>query len=393
MRVLYFSHTPAMSGAEVAMLDLLRVLPDGIEPVVACPVGGPLGEALAGLGVRVLPVPEVRLSFRMRPLRTGRGLGDLLRSGLALARIAAEQRADLVHANSTRAGLVAALAVRFGAPPVVVHVHDCLPMSRAGRLTRRVVGGTARVVVVASRYSAASFLADGSCRASVQVVPYSVDCGRFRPDVLRRRQARARLGLPADASLVGHVAQLTPWKAQADGIGMLARLRQARPGARLLLVGSAQFATGFSRYDNRAYERHLRETVEQLELGDAVAFLGQRADLPELLRALDVLILPSWEEPFGIAVIEGMAMGLPVVATNTGGPSDVITHGVDGLLLPPARPDLWAVEIERLLAQPRLRAALGRRARRRALAFSSSRYRDGLLAAYAAALGERAAAA
>jgi D-inositol-3-phosphate glycosyltransferase len=186
---------------------------------------------------------------------------------------------------------------------------------------------------------------------------------------------------------LGLVGQLTPWKAQDDAIAMLLRLRARWPQVRLLLVGSALFTSGASRYDGRVYEQALRQTVAKQRLGDAVQFLGQRTELPQILRALDLLILPSWEEPFGMALLEGMAMGLPVVATTVGGPIDIVTDGEDGLLLPPRRPDIWAEEIDALLAQPERRAAMGETARRRATTvFTRRRYADGVVACYREAL-------
>ena len=393
LKVLYLNHTAGMSGAERALLDLLEALPARFDPAVACPDAGTLPEAVRALGIRVLTVPEVRLSFRLHPVRTSQGVGELVRSALVFSRLARREQVALVHANSTRAGLITGLAVRLGGPPALVQVHDCLPTGPAGRLTGRVVGDAADLVVANSRHTAAR-LAQAGCRAPLRVVHNGVDADRFDPKAISRREARERLGLESDRPTLGLVAQLTPWKAQDDAIAILALLRETQPAARLLLVGSAMFSPGFSRYDNRAFERALRAAVSRLGLSDAVVFLDRRSDLPEILRALDLLILPSWEEPFGIALLEAMAMRLPVVATEVGGPSEIVTDGVDGFLLPPRRPLLWAEKIAVLLAQPELRAVVGERARRRAAtAFHRRRYVDGIVACYSELLDRRGAAA
>ena len=393
MKVLYLNHTAEMSGAERALLDLLEALPGRFEPAVACPPEGPLPRAVRALDIRVLPLPEVRLSFRLHLLRTGRGVGDLVRTSVGLARLARREEIRLVHANSARAGLIAGLAGRLGGPPTLVHVHDCLPASVAGRLAGSAVGAVAQLLVVNSSYTAAR-LAELGCRTPIRVVHNGVDVGRFHPAIMPRRRARERLGLQPDSVTLGLVAQLTPWKAQDDAIALLVHLRERCPGARLVLVGSAMFSPGFSRYDNQAFERALRAAVSKLGLGEAVHFLGQRSDLPEILRALDLLILPSWEEPFGIALIEAMAMALPVVATEIGGPAEIITHGEDGFLLPPRRPRRWAEEIAALLAQPALRAAVGDKARLRAVsAFHRRLYVEGMVACYSEISNGGAAAA
>lgn len=194
--------------------------------------------------------------------------------------------------------------------------------------------------------------------------------------------------------MLGQVAQITPWKAQDDAIRMLASLRRSRPGAQLLLIGDVKFASGFARYDNVAFERSLRALAAELGLESAVHFLVHRSDVPELLHALDLLILPSWEEPFGICLLEAMATQVPVVATSVGGPADIVTDGVDGFLLPPRQPELWARRIDQLLSRPKVMAAVGRRGRLSAQSrFNRRLYVDGMLAAYADALGHRQVAA
>lgn len=394
MKVLLLSHTGEMSGAERALLDLLEMRPEGsFEPVVACPGTGSLAAAVRALGVPVVGMPEIRLSFRLHPWRTAQGLALMTQSALDVLKLARREGADLIHANSTRAGLIAAAAASLGGPPALVHVHDCLPHGPAGRLTRRAIGGSAEVVVVNSTYTAANF-GQAAGRARVRVVHYSVDTDRFRPGRISPRHARERLELRSTGPVLGLVAQLTPWKGQDDAIRMLAALRRRRPGARLLLLGGAKFATGFTRYDNQAYERRLRADAARLGLGSSVHFLGHRADLPEILPALDLLVLPSWEEPFGIALLEAMATGLPVVATSVGGPTDILTNGEDGFLLPPRRPELWAEEIDALLEAPDLLARVGERARARAVSgFGRELYLERMLASYSEAVGRSLVAA
>ena len=109
-----------------------------------------------------------------------------------------------------------------------------------------------------------------------------------------------------------------------------------------MIVGEAKFVSRSTSYDNRAYESELRHTVADLGLDDAVHFLGERDDIFRVLAGIDVLLVPSTEEPFGRTVIEAMAMGVPVIATDAGGPAEIIRDGVDGLVLPPDATERWA---------------------------------------------------
>jgi glycosyltransferase involved in cell wall biosynthesis len=111
--------------------------------------------------------------------------------------------------------------------------------------------------------------------------------------------------------------------------------------------------------------------------------MGERDDVPAVLRAVDLLLVPSWEEPFGRSVVEAMAMRVPVVATSVGGPAEIVRAGVDGLLLEPRRPKRWAEAIEPFLDEPDRLAPMGASGRARALErFSLSAHVEAVVAAY-----------
>ena len=206
MRPLLVNHTGVMSGAEASLVDLVSGMRDGVQPLVACPPGE-LADALRVRDVDVHLIPAIEASFRLHPLQTPRGIAQILRSALAVRRAARQHRADIVHANSVRAGLAAAIACVGGGPPVVVHVRDCLPDSRAGNATRRVIKRAAALVLANSHYTAANF----DRNADVQVVYSPVDLERFDPDRVDPAQARAELGLGPEP-VFAVVGQITPWK-------------------------------------------------------------------------------------------------------------------------------------------------------------------------------------
>jgi glycosyltransferase involved in cell wall biosynthesis len=253
-------------------------------------------------------------------------------------------------------------------------------------LTRRAIGSSAALVLANSGYTAASFAVNGS-RATVRTIHNSVDLEAFDPARIDRDEARSRVGLERGETALGVIAQITPWKAQDDAIRILAGLRRRAGKARLLIVGEAKFARGSEAFDNAAFERSLHVLVSDLRLGGAVDFLGERADVPEILRALDLLLVPSWEEPFGRSVIEAMAMETPAIATNVGGPAEIITDGADGLLLPPRKPERWAEVAAKVVDEPKELRRMGRTGRQTAVArFGRAAHVDSVLAAYRDAL-------
>ncbi|HEY2180178.1 MAG TPA: glycosyltransferase family 4 protein [Solirubrobacteraceae bacterium] len=365
MKVLYVSHTAVVSGAERSLIDLVDALGQSVEPLLATP-DGRLQELAREHGIATTPLTGTAGSLRLHPLHTPRALVEMALTARQVRRAVTKAGSQLVHANSIRAGLVLALA-RLRDTPTVVHVRDCLPPGRVSDATLRLVAGSATTVVANSRYTADSVLA-AAPRTHVEVVHNAVDLARFDPSRIDRAAARARLddalGI-GDRPLLGVVAQVTPWKGQETAIQALALLREQGVDADLLLVGSAKFVAASTRFANEDYVARLRALVASSALEDRVHWLGEREDVPEIMAALDVLLLPSWEEPFGRAVVEAMAMRVPVVATSVGGPREIVDDGREGRLVAPRDPRAWAAAIRTVLDSPQRRGAMGLAGRER----------------------------
>jgi L-malate glycosyltransferase len=385
MRVLYVNHTAEMSGAERSLLDLLAALPARVEPVLGAPPGR-LTEAARAIGIETVEIAGTAGSLRPHPLHTPRAVAELGMSSLGVGRAARRVGADLVHANSIRAG-ISLCAARVGGAARVVHVRDCLPAGPLTTATMRLLAARASTIVANSAYTART-IRDAAPSARPEVVHNPVDLGRWDPARVDRAQARSRLGPAGEREpLLGVVAQLSPWKGQDTAIEALGLLREQGVDAHLLLIGSAKFLARATRYDNRAYAARLDRLIADHGLGERVSLLGEREDVPALVRALDVLLLPSWEEPFGRALIEAMAMEVAVVATDVGGPSEIIGDGREGLLVAPREPRAWARAIRALADDAELRREMGRAGRRRVeRAFTVERHAGAMVALYDRAL-------
>ena len=356
------NHTAEISGAERSLLSLLAALPDSVQARMATPQGR-LQAAVADLGIPVTTIAGTAGSLRLHPLHTPRTVGELSIAALQVRRAARRHRADLVHANSIRAGIVLGLGLLSPAA-TIVHVRDCLPPGLLTTATMRLIAATATTVVANSHYTARSVraLARG---AHLEVVHNPVDLERWDPARIDRARARASLGEAGKRGvLLGVVAQLSPWKGQDTAIDALRLLREEGVDAHLLLIGSAKFVARSTRFDNESYVDGLRARVADAGLQDRVSWLGEREDVPELVRALDILLLPSEEEPFGRALIEAMALGVPVLATNVGGPPEIVEDGREGYLLPPHEPAAWARAVRRIAESPDRGVEMGLAGRR-----------------------------
>jgi glycosyltransferase involved in cell wall biosynthesis len=373
------SHTSDFSGAEVALLRLIGALGPTVRCAVACPAEGPLADALHARAIEHFPIAGTGVSFRLDPVATARGLGELARSTLEVARLARRWRADVVHANGVRAGLLTVPVGRLGGPPVVVQVHDHLPPGFLGRSVREVLARASAVLAV-SHATRANF-DTGLRRRVAETVYISIDAERFA-HARNGAATRAALGLPPAAPVLGEVAQITPWKGQLEAIETLSHVRAELPDAQLLLVGHVAFSGPRVRYDNHAYLARLHERVTALDLQDAVHFLGRRDDVPAILAALDLLLLPSWNEPFGTAALEAMAAGTVPIVGRDGGAAEYVEDGVSGRVLPPRDVAAWADAALELLRDDARRHAMGERARRVAARFTDEAYAAACHATY-----------
>lgn len=363
MRVLYVNHTSVVSGAELALLDLLAGFDAKLEPGVACPEGE-LAERVKALGIPVHPITGTSTSLKLSAKSLLRAVADLSGSARGISRAARSHRAEAVHANSIRAGLMAAL-LRRGRRPLIVHVHDVLPESTISRIVRRVLLRRATALVAISEYVKERF-EDGHARGEkpFPVMFNPIDVSRFCPR--DAAASRAALGLSDGVPIMSVIGQITPWKGQDFAVRVLGELHRSHPRARLLIAGEPRFVHAATRFDNRAFDSSLRSLISELRLDGFVDFLGHRDDTELIVSASNVVLVPSWEEPLGRTVLEGMAAAVPVMATCVGGPAETIVDGVTGYVLETREPEAWADVLRKIIDDEALAGRLGREGRARA---------------------------
>jgi len=363
--VLIVNHSSRTSGAEESLLVLAAALDKKRHEVHVAAPKGPLHERLPAAGVsgHVLPLAWVK--------RTRRPL-DLLRSAMglragrrALSRLIGRLQPDVLHANSTVAQLYAAGLFGRQGLRVVWHIRDMQPLGALGRH----LASRAHVAITISDAVRRFHGGTLSGAHDVRTVHNGVDIGRFRPTD-RPAEVRAELGIPEDAVVFGCIGQAVGWKRHEDFIAAAERL--SGRDWRFVLVRTDPFGHG----------EPLAPSVSE-----QVSVLPGYADMPALLSALDVLVQPSHNEPFGRTIIEAMAVGIPVIATDTGGPPEIVDHPRTGLIVPTGNVDALAAAMDRLGADADQRVEMGQAGRRRAEELFSAERHAGLIASvYAEAL-------
>jgi glycosyltransferase involved in cell wall biosynthesis len=180
-----------------------------------------------------------------------------------------------------------------------------------------------------------------------------------RPSEREIGSLRERLGIPASAAVVGAVGRLVPVKRLDRVLQVTAALRADGLDAHALLVGGD--VHGFA----PEYEPYLRELAASLGLDGAVTFTGHVADIAPYVAMMDTFVTAAPDEGFGAAVVEALALGVPVVAVDAGGPTEIVEDNQSGLIVPDGSPDGLVVAVRKLLAEPGLRDRLGHGARAR----------------------------
>ena len=189
-------------------------------------------------------------------------------------------------------------------------------------------------------------------RQKVAILPNCIDLEKLKPR-LPMKEVREQLRIPIAVPLVGVLGNLRPEKDVGTFIRAAKHIRMDLPDARFLLIGDG------------SERESLMKLAAELGLSDTTYFLGDRRDVPDLLAALDVLVLTSTTESSPNAILEGMAVGLPVVATNIGGIPELVTHGLTGYLFPPGDARVLAGFVVHLMREPSLRQKMGSAGRER----------------------------
>ena len=340
-RILFLTNRLAPAGAETFLLArVARLDRSRWQPFVgALRPGGELEPRFAELGVPVLHLGSDR---QLDP-------AGLLR----LARLLRRERIDILEAHVWDACLVARLVGGLAGVKVIITNEQDV---RAGANTVRrdllwlgdATTWMSDACVHITRASHRSFV-DGTPRwlegrTRRVVIPNGIDAAAVRAAAADRGAARAELGVPPDALVVGNVARLQPAKGHRHLLAAWARVQAARPDAVLVIIGWGES------------EAALRRQAEELGLAPSVRFLGKRQDVHRLLAGLDVFAFSSIHEGQGIALLEAMAAGVPVAAFAADGVPEMVRHEDTGLLVPARDEQGLAEAVLRLAGDPDLRA-------------------------------------
>ena len=354
IRVLFYDHTAAQSGAEIAMLNLVRGLDRAqVEPIVVFGGDGPVAtnmRAFAETHILALPSGITRAKKESLGIKTVCEIRSMLGGAAYIKRLAqfiSRNDIDLVHTNSLKADVIGGFAARLARRPLIWHVRDriaddYLPPAVV-RLFRVLSRHIPDFVIANSRATLRTTGVYGEEHTAIihDGTPWPFPAARTLP-----RDGHFRIGL---------VGRISPWKGQHIFLKAAGRVHKKFPHLRFFVIGGALFG-------ETEYEQEIRALTESLGISEVVTFTGFRSDVQAVIADMDLIVHASVTgEPFGQVIIEGMAAGKPIIATNGGGVPEIVEDGKTGILIPMGDPQAMAEAISRLAADPVMAETMGAR--------------------------------
>ena len=330
MRILQVCSVTTFGGGERHLADLSHSLTDLGHDVYAASVpGSPLWN---------------ELSFLNKGSTFALSRRNYLKNLTGLARFVREHDIEIVHAHAARDYQLAALAVRLASRGrLVLTRHALFPLRGINKPLLRNAG---RVIAV-SQAVAESLQQNGVIEPSkVTVVHNGIDINRFAQSGARGGDSRI---------LVGTVGHLAPIKGQDIFVRAAALISKRRQGVQFVIIGE-------DKSPQMGYRRSLENLIVELGVSGVVTIEGWRDDIPERLSSLTLFVSAARSEPFGLAIVEAMAAGLPIVAASSEGALEIIEDGFSGKLVPVGDPEAMAAAINDLIDDPLERSRLGRNA-------------------------------
>jgi glycosyltransferase involved in cell wall biosynthesis len=351
-RILYVHSSADIYGASRSLLRLTGALDrNRFEPFVVLPEDGMLKTRLEALGVPTSIEPSLAIISRYERL-AATVLHRLPISTIRLLRLIRSLGIDLVHTNS---GVIisAAIAAKLAGVPHVWHVRESFEEFRGWRwkFYSAFMRGFAERILCVSHATAAQF--SGSPKAIVIHNGFSL--GEFSVDAnALGREFRQHFNIADNALVIGCIGRIKlKRKGQEYLVQAMHLLKQRAIRVKGLIVGAPYRG-------NESHLGELKALVRRLDLDEDMTFVGELADPKPAYAAMNIFVLPSAQpEPFGGVVMEAMAMGLPVIATNIGGSLDQVADGTTGFLVPPADPEALAEKLAQLASNPALRDQMG----------------------------------
>jgi glycosyltransferase involved in cell wall biosynthesis len=361
-KILYLNPTAEVGGAERSLLDLLKHLDKGkFHPIVSFPSEGTLMGELTRMGIETKVIPfhkEISTLSRENGNRSLRQMllipWHLIPTILEIASFVRSRDVDVIATNGIKCHFIGSAVSLMTRKKLIWHVRDLIETEWL-RWKLRSWGRFFPDKIITNSH-AVGHIFPGNTRK--ETVYNGINLSYFGPGI-DGGQVRSEYEIGKETMLIGTIGHFAPLKGYEELLDAMAEVAREGFDVKLAIVGEAIYQ------NSNVYKRKILMKANSAGLKEKIIFTGFKENIPEILASFDIFVLPSRSEGFGRVNLEAMAMGKPVVSTNVGGIPEVVLDGVTGILVPPGNAKSLSHAIMRLLNDPRLRASMGRKGRKR----------------------------
>lgn len=337
-RILFLTHVTYIGGAEMFLLRFLkRIKKERFSPIVALPGEGNLAKRIRDMGIEVVII-KIGPYQRRNPF-------PHIRSIFNVYRTIRDKKIDILHSATRPAQYYGAWAAKLAGIPNICHFFDIIDWKDYMKFSNWSIR-MADIVIAVSQAVRSCLIKGNILDKKIVLVHNGVDVVELNSNV-NEGKFRRELNISKEDLLIGLVGRLVSEKGHRFFINAAANILKRIPGARFVIVGEEPS----EKNDECLYTKELKSLCQKLKVGPNIIFTGFRKDVIEIISSLDILILAStFMDPLPTVVLEAMALGKPIIATNVGGVSEIVDDKINGLLVPPENANVLSKAIVDLLS-------------------------------------------
>ncbi|MBU1626943.1 glycosyltransferase family 4 protein [bacterium] len=330
MKILYISSADDYAGGEVHLLNLMKGMLEHKENVfLACRKNSILKDKVRELNIMVFTLP---LSCSI----------DLY-SAYQISNLSKSYNIDIIHAHLGRDYIPAGLSLYIGLPKTkLVLTRHIMLKTKSTFLHKLAFKKVSKFIGVSRSVCNELKKISGIDPNTIVYIPNGVDIDEFERTAFDN-SFYTKFNIPHNVPIIGVVGKLSPHKGQADLIKAAPFIIREFPDVHFIFVGDPMKHQEY-------YSKELEDLAVALKVMEKVHFAGFQSNVPGILKSFTISVIPSWEEPFGLSIIESMAAKIPIVASNSAGASEIIGDGINGFLFTPKEPQSLAGRIIELLS-------------------------------------------
>lgn len=365
IKVLFISHSPEMGGAEKALIDILVNLDkDSFEGYLTVPKSGEMEKIVKRLGVRTFVIDyRYWLMLKLSLLRYLLYIPLNIIGAVRIAVLVKKLGIDIVFTNTCTV-ISGALAAKMCGKAHIWSIHEMIgkgsdtfkgPFPAKAALS--IINSLSKSIIVDSRFIGSVFPEE--YQGKICAVYYGFNVDLYVSKKMEREELRKQYGIKEDEKVISLIGTICELKGQMNAVLAMPAIAQNFSESRLLLAGAV-----FGQH--KKYAEEVKVVIAKSNMSKQVLLTGFKKEISEIYKISDCVILPSSVEAFGRVIVEAMLAGVPVIASRVGGIPEIITNGVDGVLIDSRTPESIAEAVTSLFKTPEIMIQYAENARRSA---------------------------